>query len=382
MADSGRHQGFAAFLFVALAGASAAARAAAPYPASPVITGIQWDSTGNIIRLAGGTDNWPCTWGDDDNIYTAGGDGNGFGGGSKQSLWVCRVSGDPPNISGENITALASGGGGSGKKASGMLVVEGVLYMWARNADGNGNKCQLAWSTDRGKNWSWAGWMWDEFGYCTFVNYGRDYAGARDGYVYTVSPDTPSAYDSKNKDMVLMRVPKAKIKQKADYEFFAGLDAGGDPLWTSNVSGRKPVFSHRDNTTNRTGISYDAPLGRYLWWQQNADNGIDTRSSGGFGVYDAPEPWGPWTTVYYTASWDVGPGETACFPTKWMSPDGKTVHLVFSGNDNFSVRKATLTASSAASATREDIDSEIRDRRAGSGTDSDVRALVRSYREQ
>ena len=65
--------------------------------------------------------------------------------------------------------------------------------------------------------------------------------------------------------------------------------------------------------------------------------------AGGFGVYDAPEPWGPWTTAYFTNTWDDGPGETASFPTKWMSADGKTVHLVFSGDDHFSVRKATLT---------------------------------------
>ena len=37
----------------------------------------------------------------------------------------------------------------------------------------------------------------------------------------------------------------------------------------------------------------------------------DTRFEGGFGIYDAPEPWGPWTTVFFTEKWDVGPGETA-----------------------------------------------------------------------
>ena len=63
---------------------------------------------------------------------------------------------------------------------------------------------------------------------------------------------------------------------------------------------------------------------------------------GGFGIYDAPEPWGPWTTVYYTEEWDVGPGETSSLPTKWMGADGKTLHLVFSGDDSFSVRKLTL----------------------------------------
>jgi hypothetical protein len=39
----------------------------------------------------------------------------------------------------------------------------------------------------------------------------------------------------------------------------------------------------------------------------------------------------------------VGPGETGSFPTKWMSADGKTLWLVFSGNDAFSVRQATLS---------------------------------------
>jgi CubicO group peptidase (beta-lactamase class C family) len=70
--------------------------------------------------------------------------------------------------------------------------------------------------------------------------------------------------------------------------------------------------------------------------------GTDARFKGGFSIYDAPEPWGPWTTVYSTEDWDVGPGESSSFPTKWMSSDGKTIHLVFSGDDCFSVRKATL----------------------------------------
>jgi hypothetical protein len=66
------------------------------------------------------------------------------------------------------------------------------------------------------------------------------------------------------------------------------------------------------------------------------------RFQGGFGVYDAPEPWGPWTTAFFTPMWDVGPGENNHFPTKWMSADGKTMHLIFSGDDIFSVRKATV----------------------------------------
>jgi len=48
--------------------------------------------------------------------------------------------------------------------------------------------------------------------------------------------------------------------------------------------------------------------------------------------------------VFSTERWDVGPGETSSFPTKWMSADGQMLHLVFSGSDYFSVRQAALVA--------------------------------------
>src|SRR5262249_31286173 len=103
------------------------------------------------------------------------------------------------------------------------------------------------------------------------------------------------------------------------------------------------VFTHKGQCY-RSGITYNAGLKRYLWCQilPGSTDPRGPRFQGGFGVYEAPEPWGPWRTVYFTQSWDVGPGETASFPTKWMSADGKTPPLVSSGDDGFSVRKATL----------------------------------------
>jgi len=308
--------------------------AAAPYPRSDVIADVEWEPKSEIVRKACKSDNWPCTWTDDDSIYTAGGDGGGFGG-KRSSLWVCRVQGDPPAISGRNLVSLASGDGSGGEKASSLLMVDGVLYMWVRNADKRGKHCQLAWSADRGQTWAWASWKFEEFGYCTFINYGKNYAGARDGYVYTVTPDNPSAYTSTTKDMILMRVPKELVTKRSAYKFFTGM-SGGTPQWSSNVDDRRSVFTYvgTSHTTCRTGISYNSGLGRYLWWQQLAEHGIDTRRSGGFGIYDAPEPWGPWTTVYYTQSWDVGPGETGNFPTKWMSTNGKSCYFEYEYKTN------------------------------------------------
>ena len=112
------------------------------------------------------------------------------------------------------------------------------------------------------------------------------------------------------------------------------------------IDRRGAVFWHRDACL-RSGISYCAPLKRYLWWQHipqppgHRDRG-DTRFDGWFGIYEAPEPWGPWRTIYFTEQWDIGPGERAEFPPKWMSNDGRTLYLIFSGDDNFCIRKATL----------------------------------------
>jgi hypothetical protein len=87
------------------------------------------------------------------------------------------VKGDGDAFSGTNIRSSSSettGDGQSGKKASGLLMVNGSLYMWVRNADGNGQECQLAWSNDHAQTWTWSNWRFAELGYCAFLNYGRN----------------------------------------------------------------------------------------------------------------------------------------------------------------------------------------------------------------
>jgi hypothetical protein len=266
----------------------------------------------------------------------------------KLGIGFARVEGEPPGFRGVNVpspTGEQVGEGARAKKASGILCIGGVLYLWARNA---GN-AQLAWSKDHGVSWEWADWKFTtSFGCPTFLNFGKDYAGARDGWVYVYSPDADSAYQPADR-MVLARVPKGNINRRDAYEFFKGLDQGRQPLWSKELAERGAVFRH-PGRCYRGGITFNAGLKRYLWVQiipGTEGRKADTRFEGGFAIYDAPEPWGPWTTVYFTEKWDVGPGETASFPTRWMSADGKTLPLVFSGEDHFSVRQASLTVSGA-----------------------------------
>ena len=338
------HDMLNAAIFAPLVAAVESAKSpdAAPVAPSPVIRDLVWAPPATIQRAARGSDNWPLTWGDDDALYGAYGDGQGFERfvPKKLSMGFARILGAADGFRGINIrsaTGETFGDGQKGKKASGLLMVRGVLYLWVRNA---GNS-QLAWSVDRGRTWSWADWTFTtSFGAPTFLNFGRNYAGARDGFVYVYSHDADSAYDPAPR-MVLARVPADRLRERDAYEFFSGFDARQAPKWTRDIAARTGVFTC-PRGCYRSAVTYNAGLRRYLWSQTRP--GTDARFEGGFAVYDAPEPWGPWTRVYVTERWDVGPGESSSFPTKWMTADGMTMHLVFSGDDAFSVRRATVVS--------------------------------------
>ncbi len=312
----------------------------APYPKSDL--SVEFAPKETVVRMAEGGDNWASTWADDGNIYTAYGDGNGFKPNTdiKLSLGLAKVTGSPPDLKGTNLRTVSGervGQGEYGEKASGMLMVGGTLYMLVRNA---GNS-RLMWSEDHGETWEQADWKFDvSFGCPTFLNYGKNYKGAPDNYVYMYSPDDETAY--KNTDrFVMARVPKDQIKNWRKYEFFAGMTENNQPVWTEDIRKREAVFENPAKCY-RSGITYNQGLKKYLWCQtiqlSSIGKKVDARFKGGLGIFESQNPWGPWKTVYYTRDWDIGPGETSSIPTKWMSEDGKMAYLLFSGDDCFSVR--------------------------------------------
>ncbi len=305
----------------------------APYPPSPVIRRAVFGK--EIRRAAIDSDNWPLTWGDDDAQYTSYGDGFGFDPHVEKKLGMgfARIAGGPDDYLGANLRSDGerTGGGVTSPKASGILMVDGVLYMWVRNVA----NAQLLWSQDRGKTWQWGFKMDVGFGSPAFLNFGRNYAGARDGFVYTYSQDGPSAYESDN-GVVLARVAKARIRERDAWEFCERIDAGGRPVWTANVTRQSAVFRYPANC-QRVDVVYNAGIGRYLM-------ALGYDHAGGWGLFDAPEPWGPWTTVLHR-QWDVADTHGYRLPAKWISKDGLTMTLVFSGtkpNDAFCTRTLTL----------------------------------------
>lgn len=313
-----------------------------PYPPSSVIAGIEWASPKAVHRDGSDCDNLPTAWADDGELYTAFGDCRGFLPlrPEKLGMGFARIDGPPETAKGVNIpsdTGENKGQGANGRKASGMIAIDGVLYVFTRNA---GNS-QLGWSTDHAKTWTWADWKLNpSFGHPAFLSFGKNYADARDQYVYIYSPDHDSAYENATA-LVMARVPKNRIRERAAYEFFRALDNRGRPAWTKDITQRGPVFTNPAGGVYRTQVSYNPGLKRYIMNQ--IWNGSEfVRFQGGLGIYDAPEPWGPWTTAYFNPTWDIGPGENQHFPPKWMSADGKTMYLIFSGDDRFSTRRVTV----------------------------------------
>ena len=305
-----------------------------PYPASAAIGRVRFAPVSSIVRQALGSDNWPLTWGEDDHLYSAYGDGWGFEPKtpSKLSLGFARITGPPDGFRGVNLRSPSGerqGDGAKGPKASGLLMVNGAIYMWVRNL---GNS-QLAWSQDHARTWQWGFRFEESFGCPAFLNFGRNYAGARDGYVYVYSSDGPSAYESYDR-IVLARAPVNQIHERGAWEFL--LDSSG-PLWTKDIRQRGAVFTYPRHC-QRLDVVYHPRLHRYLL-------ALGYNHEGGWGLFDAPEPWGPWTTGFHTESWDLAGTHGYRLPGKWIEADGRTMYLVFSGvkeNDAFCVRRMSL----------------------------------------
>jgi len=165
-----------------------------------------------------------------------------------------------------------------------------------------------------------------------FCQFGKDYKGARDNFVYTYAPERKSSKWEVQKpgEISLWRVPRTHIMDRRNYEFFAGLNRNGKPIWTRTLAFRRPVFRDTVNGIFNTSVSYNPGIGRYLLITEHT-----SFAHSNLGIYDAPEPWGPWTTVAFETKWGFPtiPGNTFYwnFSNKWLSSDGKDFVLIFSG---------------------------------------------------
>jgi hypothetical protein len=310
-----------------------------PYPPSPIIKEmiIDWET---LDRRANGSDNWPVTWAEDNHQYTSWGDGGGFGGSNQDgrvSLGLARIEGDWDNYQGSNVWGgidpenLATFEG----KSYGILALHGQLYKWVSPGSNHHNyrEARLAVSLDSGATWKteeWAFTQEDKIVLPTFLQFGMDYSGARDNYVYIYAirlQDGRRLEVQKPGQIDLIRVPAGKLSEQFAYQYFSGMDTEGKPIWVTDPKDRRPVFENPQGVGWNVSVSYNAGLSRYLLATEHSRS-----FEGNLSLFDAPEPWGPWTTVGYYNQWeDAGSNFFWNFSNKWTSEDGEEFTLIYTG---------------------------------------------------
>ena len=246
-----------------------------------------------------------------------------------------------------------------GGKSYGIISIDGVLYKWVSLGSNVQAyiESRLYISKDHATTWTPVDWAFeraDGIVNPTFCQYGKDYQGARDDYIYIYAnhiKDSSTLDVQRPGETALMRAPKASLFNRAEYEYYTGLDKNHLPLWSKNLSEHKPVFKDANGVGWNLSVSYNAGLKRYLLMTEH------TRSfQANIGIFDAPEPWGPWSTVYYGKFGNDSDIEATTFfynfSNKWLSDDGLRFVLIFTGvkeNDSWNTVSVRFTLRSSPS---------------------------------
>lgn len=339
-------------------------RVASTAPSSTFFATAQEEAY-STYQVPGNGDLWPSCWSDDNNIYAANGDGAAFTGGPANGfdMAVSRISGTLPNLTGTTLaTDVGSNWSGAGynRKPTGMLCVNNTIYLAFQNLQMNtfnsAAAASIAKSVDHGATWTWntSAPMFPNSAFTTifFLDYGKNYANAIDGYVYAYGLDSNWRAQQ---ELFLARVPGTAVQTRSSWQFYTGTDGSGSPTWSSDINAKVPVLEDDRRIYPQTfgnfcctdghplgqgGVTYDAPLHRYIFtsWSDETHE-----------FYEAPQPWGPWSLFM---SRDFGPvllshnrGQYGVsIPSKFISADGKSMYVqsnVCCGGDSytFSLRK-------------------------------------------
>jgi len=289
-------------------------------------------------------DLWPCAWGDDNRLYTANGDGVGFGL-TPSDIVFDIVDGEPPHLAGSsppeafgnNLAGLWGDSTELSRKPTGLTCVDGNLYLFFQNLKtpqsdnpyGDAPYASISVSYDHGLTWEYdaSAPMFADHIFTTgfFLDYGKCQENAIDDYVYVYGLDYNWRYADgfDQTKMFLARVNRERIMERPAWEFFAGSETDG-PAWSPDIDQKVPVLEDDHiYADGKSGISqgsviYIPQLDRYLY---------STRAWTIWIFHEAEHPWGPWTkvsVVSWNPDWTAGyhPGYPVIIPTKFLDDDG------------------------------------------------------------
>ncbi len=338
-------------------------------------------------------DTWDYIWADDDNLYSFGCDGKGYGAPSSMNLnFNCLKGSDWNALTGQLVNPMQEYGlngayladhstnlvernwskvpRGPNWKVTGADSIDGVFYAfvaenWYGNQNAYGsdsldpamrqtvNNMSLIKSTDKGLTWTRAMAanarqpMWTNKMFSTgfFFKYGQNgghtHQDEQDKYAYAMSND---GYWNSGSAFYLGRVPRAKIGNlnAADWEFFR------NGSWTSDLNRATPVpgLPNGENKCTLGSPVWLATLHKYVapvWYDTGHYHEWYFPKDVTFAFYQADHPWGPWACVGETSALQFIGDRTGkahrwygpVFSPKFITdhPDGSvTAIMLFSGS--------------------------------------------------
>lgn len=350
-----------------------------------------------LFRSSGRGDNWCMTWAADGSVITSMCDGDWFQSerldlatdGYHNHLY--RILGGPRGFARRDVPGYPVLSGVEGSWFGyGIASVNGALYATVSKTPGSAwsgpfRGVKLLKSGDNGQSWCRVNrngdirqlaardparnlvnvdemFFLEEFGlphkqqvaypfsFLSFAQCGRDHAAAKDGYVYTYSPEGAHAHH-----LMLARVAKECVGNRSTWEYLRGYEKG-EPLWSANIQDRRPVhvFPEKSDDGHYFGwyswlpsVVWNEGLNRFIMVNGGTyaghgmtasdrdyyDSWMHTRS-GSLGFWYAKHPYGPWQQFFYTDCWNADSPENRTYQPKlspkWIGDSGREMVLVWS----------------------------------------------------
>lgn len=171
-----------------------------------------------------------------------------------------------------------------------------------------------------------------------FVDFGKNMEHSQDGKAYLVAHgsephDGPRRFGHLSwitgDQIYLLRVTPGResINDPSQYEFYAGRDSDGAPVWSNDFAKIRPLIDWPNNCGCVT-VTYNAPLKKFLMC---VTDGWPTAGTMRSYILEADALEGPWRMVTYLK--DLGQQAYFLnFPSKFIGPDGRKLWLCYSGN--------------------------------------------------
>jgi hypothetical protein len=171
-----------------------------------------------------------------------------------------------------------------------------------------------------------------------FVDFGKNMQYSPDGKAYMIAHgadknDNPYRFYNDSwitgDQVYLLRVTPSieNMNDVSRYEFYAGRDVQGNTIWTNDFKKIKPLLEW-DNNMGCVTITYNAPLKKFLMCVTDGGNTCARMNTY---ILESDKLDGEWKLITYLKNF----GEQAYFvnfPSRFISKDGKTAWMLFSGN--------------------------------------------------